>query len=91
MAEQKKVLISVPSALLQQLDDTARRNGSSRNETVRSAIREYVAAQRRKEITGQLREGYEAMAEINSEWAAMCFEADCECTVGYEEKLAESE
>ena len=39
----------------------------------------------------RLKEGYAAMAGINSEWAAMCFEADSECVFGYEEKLAESE
>ena len=91
MAEQKKVLISVPASLLEQLDDTARKNGSSRNEAVRSAIREYVAQKRRQEIAVRLKEGYAAMAAINSEWAAMCFEADSECVFGYEEKLAESE
>ena len=90
VAEQKKVLISVPSALLNQLDDIAKKNGSSRNETVRNAIRDYVAAGRKKEIAKRLTEGYKEMAEINSQLAEFCLESDNECVVSYEAKLAQN-
>jgi len=90
VAEQKKVLISVPSALLHELDDIAKKNGSSRNETVRNAIKDYVAAKRKNEIAKRLAEGYEKMAEINSGLAEFCLEADNECVLSYEAKLAEN-
>ena len=91
MAEQKKVLISVPSALLQELDDVAKKSGSSRNETVRNAIKDYVASKRKKEIAKRLEEGYVKMADINSEWTEFCLEADNECVFEYEAKLADSQ
>ena len=90
VAEHKKVLISVPSALLKQLDDIAKKDGSSRNETVRNAIKDYVAAGRKKEIAKRLTDGYQNMAEINSEMAEFCLEADNECVVSYEAKLAQN-
>ncbi len=90
MAEHKKVLISVPSALLYELDDIAKKNGLSRNETVRNAIKDYVAAKRKKEIAKRLAEGYEKMADINSAMAEFALEADNECVLSYEAKLAEN-
>ena len=90
MAEHKKVLISVPSALLNELDNYAEKSGLSRNETVRLAIKEYVAVQRKKDIAKQLENGYKEMADINSEWASICLTADNQCTIEYEAKLAES-
>lgn len=38
-----------------------------------------------------LEKGYQEMAQINLELAQMCFEADCETLVRYEEKLTECE
>lgn len=90
MAEHKKILISVPSALLNELDNFAEKSGLSRNETVRIAIKEYVAMRRKEEIAKQLETGYKEMAGINSEWALNCLTADNQCTLEYEAKLAES-
>ena len=90
MAEHKKVLISVPSALLNELDNYAEKSGLSRNETVRIAIKEYIAMRRKKDIAKQLEAGYKEMSGVNSEWASFCLTADNQCTVEYEAKLAES-
>ncbi len=90
MAEQKKVLISVPSALLDELDNIADKSGLSRNETVRIAIKEYVASRRKEEIAARLKDGYIEMSKINSEWASMCLTADNECALEYEAKLGGS-
>lgn len=90
VTDQKKVLLSVPSALLHELDDVAKKLGSSRNETVRIAIKEYISARRKNEIARRLEEGYEKMADMNSEWAEFCLEADSKCVLDYEAKLCDS-
>lgn len=91
MTQHKKVLISVPSALLDQLDDFAKQLGTSRNEAVRIAIRQYLVEKKREDIETRLKEGYLSMAKFNSDYAEKCFDADCECIASYEEKLTESE
>lgn len=91
MTQQKKVLISVPSELLAQLDGFAKKIGTSRNEAVRCAIKSYLSAKKREETALKLKEGYLAMAKTNSNYAEDCFLADCKCIASYEEKLAESE
>ena len=91
MTQHKKVLISVPSELLAQLDGFAKKIGTSRNEAVRCAIRHYLLAKKREETDVLLKEGYLAMAKINSDYAEDCFLADCTLVASYEEKLAESE
>ena len=91
MTQHKKVLISVPSELLAQLDGFAKKIGTSRNEAVRCAIKHYLSAKKREETDELLKEGYIDMAKINSEYAEDCFSADCDLIASYEEKLAESE
>lgn len=91
MTQHKKVLISVPSELLDRLDGFAKKIGTSRNEAVRCAIRRYLSEKEREETDILLKEGYLAMAKINSNYAEDCFLADCNCVASYEEKLTESE
>ena len=87
MSRQKKILLTLPDSLISDVDSLAREENTTRNDIIREAMTAYVAQQRENE----LRRGYSEMAEINSEIAEICFEADCEQLCRYEEKLAECE
>lgn len=91
MAESKRILVSLPNTLLDEVDAFVNHSGISRSELIREAMREYVAHRRKIEIEEKLKEGYQLMAGINLQWAEMCFDADNEQQFEYEEKLSECE
>ena len=91
VTQHKKIEITVPASLLDDMDSLAESNGVSRNEIVSRAIGEYITGRRAKNLRRQLKKGYEEMAAINIEWAENCLEADNECQLNYEEKLSECE
>jgi len=87
----KRILVSLPDTLLEEVNEFVSTNGLSRSELIREAMQEYIKHRKQMEIKERLKEGYKLMAAINLEWAEMCFEADCEEQFNYEEKLAECE
>ncbi|OQB13236.1 MAG: nickel responsive regulator [Firmicutes bacterium ADurb.Bin193] len=91
MAESKRILVSLPNTLLDEVDAFVNRCGMSRSRLIREAIGEYVSHRKRLERDEKLIEGYQLMARINLKWAEMCFEADNCQQFEYEEKLAECE
>lgn len=91
VAELKRILVSLPNSLLDEVDAYVSSKGVSRSELVREAMKEYISHRQKMEIRERLKKGYELMAEINLQWSEMCFEADNEAQFGYEEKLSESE
>lgn len=91
MAQLKKIIISLPDTLLKQVDEYAKKDGISRSELIRECLKSFVNVREKQEIHEQLEKGYQIMAEINSEWAEFCLEADNQIQFGYEEKLSESE
>ena len=78
MAESKRILVSLPNTLLDEVDDFVSRNGISRNELVREAMREYVRYRKKLELEERLKAGYKLMAQINLDWARLCLCADNE-------------
>ncbi len=91
MSEQKKILISLPEALLQEIDAFSKNAKQNRSEFVREAMRCYIKERRRAEINERMKKGYIEMGKINLEIAAFCLQADCLQCIKYEEKLAECE
>ena len=91
MAECKRIMVTVPDSLLNDVDCLAICDGISRNEMIREAVSEYITGRKNRNLREQLKNGYEEMAAINIEWAENCLEADNECQLGYEEKLSECE
>ncbi|MEE1224837.1 MAG: ribbon-helix-helix protein, CopG family [Clostridia bacterium] len=91
MAECKRIMVTVPDSLLNDVDCLAKCDGISRNEMIREAVSEYITGRKNRNLREQLKNGYEEMAAINIEWAENCLEADNECQLGYEEKLSECE
>lgn len=91
LARQKKILISVPDALLQEVDTIASSQNVNRSQFIRDAMRLYIREKKRVELADRMKKGYEEMAEINLELAEFCVSADEQLQRGYEDKLSECE
>ena len=91
LSQLKKVLITVPDTLLDEIDALAGSEKTSRSELVREAMKKYIGEKKKAATTEQMKKGYQEMAELNLSIAAMCFEAEEEAFSAYEEKLAECE
>ncbi len=87
MAEQKKILVSLPESFLAEIDACARMELVSRSELVRRALQNYLEMRRRETIRHRMETGYAEMGEINLEIARACFYADTETMLSYEENL----
>ncbi len=91
MSHFKKVLITMPDSLLEEIDALARRENKNRSEMVREVMKVYIKEKQHDYIVRSLSKGYQEMAEINLAIAHMCFDADEENRRHYEEKLTECE
>ncbi len=87
MAEQKKILVSLPKAFLAEIDAFLTSERVSRSEFIRQAMQFYMEERRKEIIRAQMEQGYREMGEINLEIACACFHADTETTLRYEENL----
>ena len=91
MAEQKKILISIPDNLLKEIDNIVSVERTNRSEFVREAMRLYIREKRKIQMRDSMKKGYQEMAEINIRLAEMCMDADCYQQQKYEERLGELE
>ncbi len=87
MAEQKKILVSLPTAFLAEIDAFLHTEKMSRSEFIRRAMRFYMEERKRENMRLQMEQGYQEMGEINLEIACACFHADTETMLRYEENL----
>lgn len=87
MAETKKILISLPENLLNEVDVLASVDNKNRSELVREAMKYYLKERRKIELRERLKKGYQEMAEINLEIARQNLEVDNELINGYEKCL----
>ncbi len=91
MPQLKKILITLPNTLLEEVDALALQENTNRSEFIREAMKYYIKYKKNLEIKERLKKGYQEMGEMNLAIAEMCFEADNKQLDGYEEKLAECE
>lgn len=91
LPEQKKILISLPEDMLEKVDVIAAEEDISRSEFIRREINRGIEERYKSKIREELKNGYIEMAHINLSIAEMCFEADNDTQLCYEEKLSESE
>ena len=54
----QRVIITIPPALLTQVEDVAAKLNFSRSRLIREALTQYVEAQRQQELRELLKEGY---------------------------------
>lgn len=91
MAQYRKILISVPDNLLEEMDTLVSNEKTNRSMLVREAMSLYIREKHRVELRDKMRKGYEEMAEINLGLAEDCLGADCDQQCVYEERLGEME
>ena len=87
MASLKKILISIPENLLEELDSIVNAEHVNRSELLREAARLYIKERKRRDIIERMKRGYELMAGINLQLANEALAADNEQFYIYEEKL----
>lgn len=89
--EYKKILIALPVETLEGVDELSSAENMSRSEFIRRALGDCVQQQRQKKMRERLINGYIEMGDINLSLAELCFAADNDTQMYYEEKLSECE
>lgn len=89
--ECRRIVITVPNSLIDDVDTLADADGLNRSEVLSKALKEYINRRKAKLLRQQLKNGYKDMAAINIEWAEGCLCADNQCQSCCEEKLSECE
>lgn len=65
MAASRRITVSVPDHLLQEVDGLAAMDRSERNKLILEAVRAYVEERKKRDIRDQLKRGYVEMARLN--------------------------
>ena len=91
VSSKKKILISIPEALLFETDKFLSDAKMTRSEFISEAMRIYLKEKKRESLCEQMKKGYAEMGEINLEIAEGCLSADNAALKNYEEKLSECE
>lgn len=91
MGKVKKVMISLPNNLLQEVDGFVQKGSGNRSQFIREAMKQYLREKRKQELREELRNGYLEMSELNLELAAEGLEYDARIINYYEKSLAECE
>lgn len=91
MSQYKKIMISIPDNLLEELDNMVSNEKTNRSMLVREAMTLYIREKHKLELRNKMKIGYEEMAEINLKLAEFCIEADEEQQRKYEERLQKME
>ena len=89
MNDIKKILISMPESLLNEVDTVISTDKSSRSEFIREAIKFYLSEKKNNDIKLKLIQGYQAMAGISAEISEYCYDYDSIQIVEYEGRLEE--
>lgn len=87
MAETKKIMISLPNNLVEEVDFIVSMEKKNRSEFVKEAMKLYIREKRKVEVSERLKDGYLEMSKINLSFAEMGLGQDMEELNLYEVKL----
>lgn len=65
MAQTRRIMISVPSTLLQEMDGIVEREKMNRSHLIREAMSLYIRELKKRQIREMLQNGYVEMSKIN--------------------------
>ncbi|MDI3480964.1 MAG: CopG family transcriptional regulator / antitoxin EndoAI [Tepidanaerobacteraceae bacterium] len=91
MADLKRIIISLPNNLLEEVDDIVAMEKKNRSEFIRDAMRLYIREKEKIKVREQLKTGYMQMAELNVRLSEMGIHEDLKDFVLYETRLSECE
>lgn len=84
MAELKKILVTLPDYLLQEVDEILAMENIGVSEFVCDAMKVYIKQKYRANIAEQMRVGYQQMAHINCELTEIGLNLDKKILEAYE-------
>ena len=76
MSSSKKIMVSLPQNLLQEVDGLVQRENSNRSELIRQAMNYYLHERKNRLIRDMMQRGYVEMACINLNIASEAFMAE---------------
>lgn len=85
----KRIMISLPESLLEEVDGLAMLEKRNRSEFIREAMKLYILERKRRTIREQMKTGYQEMAYINLSLAEENYDAENEVQEFFENQLAE--
>lgn len=89
MSQTKRIMVSVPNKLLQEVDQAVKEEHGNRSQFIREAMQMYVLERKRIALREKLKTGYQSMAALNLLIAEEG--ADEKLLDQYERQLAEAE
>ncbi|RQD73373.1 MAG: ribbon-helix-helix protein, CopG family [Candidatus Syntrophonatronum acetioxidans] len=78
MAETRRIMISLPSNLLQEVDGIVATEKRTRSEFIREAMKLYLHERKKRYIREKMQKGYMEMAQLNLMLANEALEAENE-------------
>ncbi len=72
----KRIMISLPDNLLQEVDLLAEKENSNRSELIRQAMKLYLVERKKRHLRESMQRGYMEMAKINLHMASEAFLAE---------------
>lgn len=88
MSETRRVTISIPGELLEEVDNLVRAEKRNRSQFVAEAMTYYLKERKREQLRRELRDGYIRMASLNLQLAEE--DSSLDDLYSYEEQLAEA-
>jgi CopG family transcriptional regulator / antitoxin EndoAI len=76
LSESKRIMVSIPNHLLQEVDGIVEKEKSNRSEVIRQAMRLYLTEHKKRYIRETMQKGYLEMAKINLNIASEAFIAE---------------
>lgn len=72
----KRIMISLPDHLLQEVDGIVQEERSNRSEFIRQAMKLYLTERKKRYLRESMQRGYMEMAKINLNMASEAFHAE---------------
>ncbi|WJH37251.1 ribbon-helix-helix protein, CopG family [Paenibacillus sp. CC-CFT747] len=72
----KRIMISLPDNLLQEVDGIVEMENSNRSEFIRQAMKLYLMERKKRHLRESMQRGYMEMAKINLHIASEAFQAE---------------
>lgn len=87
MADTKRIMISLPDSLLEEIDGIVSIEKRNRSEFIREAMKLYIRERKKIQIKEELKRGYREMGNLNVALSEIGIESDYEELCDYEAKL----
>lgn len=87
MADTKRIMISLPDSLLEEIDGIVSIEKRNRSEFIREAMKLYIRERKKIQIKEDLKKGYREMGNLNLALSEIGIESDYEELCAYEANL----